>query len=71
MSLQMPLTAVWVCDDLEAFCLLRFVLVTNLTWDMNRSADVDPLHISWMYNEIRKSPASEKDNNLLKEIIVN
>lgn len=50
---------VWV-SDLGVFCLLHFALVTNSTWDMNRSADEDPLHNSWMYSDIRNSPASGK-----------
>lgn len=60
MSLQMSLIA--VCgSDLDDFCRLHFALVTKLTWDMNSSADKDPLHSSWMYSEIRNSPASGKE----------
>lgn len=61
MSSQMALTAVWISDDLEAFCLLHLALVTRVTWDRNSSAEVAPLHNSLMYSDNRNSPASGEE----------
>lgn len=59
MSLQMALMA--ACGDLRVFLLLHLAPVTKLTWDRKGSADVAPLHNSWMYSDSRCSPASGEE----------
>uniref|UniRef100_A0A3B3WRJ9 Uncharacterized protein n=1 Tax=Poecilia mexicana TaxID=48701 RepID=A0A3B3WRJ9_9TELE len=66
MSLSMAPMAVWILVDLNPFCLLRWALVTKVTWDRNRSAEDDPLHSSWMYKDNKNSPGSAKKKKVCK-----